>query len=590
MTTNQTPVVLYAAKSTKDPKDSTGSQLARIEERIIQLGDREKVGSFHEENVSGYKRSRGPELEAAIDAAISAAEDGESELWVFHSSRVGRGTGKRDEARSVNEVFTHLRRHGVALRSVEDDEFVTNPMLIGFSSSQASKYSEDLSAHVCRGKDEQMEAGLRLGGPVPDGLLRVIERDPATDKITSRRYVRDDARAPIIERMFELSEQRHGDNVVARTLNEEGLRTKRGKSWTRRRVQDALLNPIYAGRVRRQTVHGEKLDDPEVVEGTNIEPLIEPTRYDAITAARAQRDRMKRNDPRRRGGRPTIRFALAKIAVCDRCGESMYSRKSPYKRKDGSHARHYLCANVHGETGLCDAPKVNAEKVDTAIISYLDGLFVNFEEWQDEVARGRASKRDAVNADLKRAQNRLDEAVRREARVRRTWADSEEGSTPRRMAEASFEELAAEREDAKARVERLERTLAAEEALTPTTDDMLDLFNELAGSVRGGDDDSMRELNERLQAQFEAFRIDTMPDGTIGVQPVLHPRPAFDVQEAFANWVVAGQPLPEGDEAERIVREGHVEDPRWVTGQEEIRPPAKALKVALTEMGPQPQP
>jgi hypothetical protein len=36
-------------------------------------------------------------------------------VWVFHSSRLARGSGRMREARALGEVFYDLRRHGVAL-------------------------------------------------------------------------------------------------------------------------------------------------------------------------------------------------------------------------------------------------------------------------------------------------------------------------------------------------------------------------------------------------------------------------------------------------------------------------------------------
>jgi DNA invertase Pin-like site-specific DNA recombinase len=581
------PAVLYAAKSTKDPNDSTGSQLRRIEERIDQLGGRAMVRSFKEDGVSGFRRSRGPELAAAIAAAkAAAAERGAAELWVFHSSRLGRGTGKMREARALGEVFYDCRRHGVTLRSVEDDTAVTEEAFIGMASTMARKYSEDISAHTRRSKDEQMKRGQRLGGPVPDGLQRHVERDPDTDRTTARRYDRDPDRAPIIERIFDLSEQGHGDGVIARALNADGLRTKGGRPWTRRRVQDTLLNPIYAGRVRRTSVNGRRLDEPEVVTATNIEPLIGAARFDRITGARAERD-LASPAKHVRGGRPTTRYALAKLGVCDRCGEGLYAATSPYQRKDGTRARSYVCANVRTETGLCDQPKINAETVDRAIVSYLDGLFVDFEAWQSELRRGTESQRAAAEAELARERAQREKGVRREALVRERWLRATEGGDEReerRLAEVHASVVAA-RDDASARVERLEETLGTEPE-PPPTDDMLDLFNELAASVRLGGG-TLGELNERLRAEFQEFRLDTMPDGSVGVQPVLRPRP-FDAGAAFIWWLDAGRPLPSDEEAERIVREGHIEDARWVTGDEQIRPPVKALAVP-TEMGPDPQ-
>ena len=79
-------------------------------------------------------------------AKAAAAEHGEAELWVFHSSRLARGSGRKNEARALGEVFYDLNRHGVTLRSVQDDPYVTDEAFVGMASKMANKYSEDLLA------------------------------------------------------------------------------------------------------------------------------------------------------------------------------------------------------------------------------------------------------------------------------------------------------------------------------------------------------------------------------------------------------------------------------------------------------------
>ena len=76
------------------------------------------------------------DVDYVVDAALAAAkqlaaENNEAELWVFHSTRLGRGSGLRHQARSLLEIFAETRRAGVTLRSVEDDAFLTNHPYMG---------------------------------------------------------------------------------------------------------------------------------------------------------------------------------------------------------------------------------------------------------------------------------------------------------------------------------------------------------------------------------------------------------------------------------------------------------------------------
>ena len=86
---------------------------------------------------------------------------------MFGSDRLARGSGRK--TRSLLEVFTEMRRAGVTLRSVEDDAYITDGDLIGIASRMATKYAEDLSAHVTRGLDGRKRHGL----PVGQGAVRL---------------------------------------------------------------------------------------------------------------------------------------------------------------------------------------------------------------------------------------------------------------------------------------------------------------------------------------------------------------------------------------------------------------------------------
>lgn len=87
--------------------------------------------------------------------------------------------------------------------------------------------------------------------------------------------------------------------------------------------------------------------------------MIAPDDFHRISALTAKRDKAAMSrDRRARAGRPSTRYALAKLATCDRCGARMYSQTSPYKRRDGTQQRSYVCGNVRDSTGVCDEPSL----------------------------------------------------------------------------------------------------------------------------------------------------------------------------------------------------------------------------------------
>lgn len=104
----------------------------------------------------------------------------------------------------------------------------------------------------------------------------------------------------------------------------------------------------------------------------------------------------------------------------------------------------------------------------------------------------------------------------------------------------------------------------------------LDAFNDLRNAIRGAEGRGLGELNERLCAEFEEFRMDRTDDDVVGVQSVLRVR-EFDVGAAYAAWVDAGKPEPTPEQVAEHRRERVADGPIWVTGSARMRPPAKAL-------------
>ncbi|MDP9416810.1 MAG: recombinase family protein [Actinomycetota bacterium] len=477
------PAVVYAVRSKADERSrtegqegSTESQVEKVRARLADDAERTIVGIFKEDGFSGSKRNRGPQLEAAIQTAVRAAEQhGRAELWAFTSSRFGRGTSLKGEARAVGALFYELRDKGVALRTVADDEFVTNEMLIGFASRQASKYTEDLAANVRRGKDAQLKRGVWLGGPVPEGWL--LEPMPGT-RPPRARLVRDRDRAPVILRLIALAQEGWGRNTLARKMNGEGYRTVRGRAWQGRSVENVLLNPVHAGAIVR---HRGKPNEEINWDGEHRDQAyLSREDYKALRAAFASRDKAKRGRPQ--SGQPTRRYALAKLAECAVCGGRMYSTTSPYRRKDGTHARRYVCGNVKGSTGLCDAAPVDAEQVDGWIVEDLHRLTFDFDTWFASVTAADHDERAAAERELADVEDQQSAQRRRVRQVEATLLRWIEGGQEDR-ADALADTLTRQQQEL-SRLERAATNLRARLTAEPDHGDEVDAALDWWNTVR----------------------------------------------------------------------------------------------------------
>jgi site-specific DNA recombinase len=508
--------ILYAAKSTEDTRGSIPTQLQDAR-RLAEREGLDVVAAYQDENASAYRGSRGPGLEDARQHAERlVTERGSCALIVQHSDRLARGDART--AMHLIEYVLWAIKAGVTLRSVQDDDSVRDLLYAAIGGQRNFEDSKRKSAAVAAGKQRQFERGERLGGPVPDGLRRVVALDDRGK--AHARYEPDPARSAVIERIFALSESGLGDPAVARRMNEEGYRTKANGSWTRRRVQDVLSNPLYAGRValRRNT------PDAPVTSATNVTALIEPERFDRIRALRPGRDKaLSRRGPSRPGLTST-RYVLSKLARCGRCGEAMYATTSPYKRKDGTQARHYVCKEVRYQTGRCDAPKIPAERVDSAVVQHINRLFLELETWLAEVSIARTTEREGIERQLAETQARAVQLERSETKAhdRLTTALANDDALADTYATA-LKRIGADRAQLAAAVADLRAVLAALDDEPAAADAALDFWNRLAEAVRGTDTgtDAVVKVNARLRDVFETFVLDTVKDGVVGVLPVL---------------------------------------------------------------------
>lgn len=512
-------VVIYAALSkASDDADqlSIATQVEAVKAKLAHeypngfdlcRDERSSRDYFEDDGYSGSKGNRGPGLENAIRAAVEAAQShGTAELWANTSARFGRGTSRPGEARAIGELFYELRRQGVALRTVADDELVRNEMLVGIGSTIAAKYSKDLSESVRRAKLREAKAGNLPGGPVCDGYVS----EPVIDgnKVMGRQMRIDPARREPVEMLFELASRGTPDAHIARKLNAAGWLTRNDKPWTRRTVQNMVTNPFYAGRV---ALHRGKPD--QVVFDGKHPALVDPAVFDAIQNSRPGRDY---SPDAKRVGRPNENHALARLGVCGVCGGRMNAITSTYRRKDGTKARRYQCANYTVSNGMCSSKPIDATSVDAAVIAALDTLMVDFDAWRTQIEQGQASERKRLRLEVDRASDALAAQLHKAEKVEAKWSEFVAAGDDKK-ADAVLSIV----EKEKQRTVEAERLLqAAQDALAAIpehlpADEMLDFANALQAAINGQVDTNgtMGEINRALRELFTEFRITETADG-----------------------------------------------------------------------------
>jgi DNA invertase Pin-like site-specific DNA recombinase len=518
--------VIYGVKSSPDEKESVADQQHQATE-AAEREDREVVATFGEQNASGYRRERGPELEAAMRAARTLAEqDGEAELWVFHSSRLARGDGRKGK-RSMQLVVAQLLYEDVIVRSVSDPEMV-DPMLTGIGSKIGNQYSKDIGTHTKRGLRQRKEAGKPVGA-VPFGFM--VEVTVEGGKPVSRRLI-DPITGPLRAQALERLADGASPGSVARWLNAQGVKTRRGKSWTPRAMRQVAESDVH--------------------EGGNGYPAI-------VTPELAQRAResLQRLDPvavqRRTGGRQPRdpAFILRAIASCT-CGAPLYTT-----RKYLGGERSYVCREHVQSSGLCHAKPIPAELLERHVLDHLARFTDDVESW----IAGLLAERDGA---LKARESGLDQERAALAALDRQRAD--------RMAELEaigvtkvglelIERMDAKRKSQAETIADAE-AMVAEFATTPNVNAALDAYSELLDLINGrvGKAQGAQELNEALggllvglwcqidqdilRVEFELHTANSgefvLPDGRLDFERAGQQPPLVGLLPAGPN----GEPIP----------------------------------------------
>ena len=508
--------VLYAARSKtdEDVNESTASQIEKIDARLGQL-DRLIVGQAHIDHASGSKTNRGPGLAAAINAATAAADEfGHAELWVFHSSRLARGSGKKGEARALGRLLYELQAHGVTVRSVSDDEFTTNEMLWGFASRQSAKYSEDLSDHVTRGYEKAAKRGTAawLARGIKLGGYQVLREFDDRGRVihTAIKHPED---AWIYQLIFEMAKAGSGAVTIQLELSARDARTRparkdhNARPFDVNRISQILDNEAYAGLL----VH-----KGEVVGPGDWPRYIEPEDFYRLREER----RTRMPDTTRQPGRPPVGYLLSNLAVCGECGGPM--RASTHRR---DRHRSYVCKahrNYHRSSAeWCPSSPVDAEQADLLVLSGIDGLLTDADTLREQLSAGRTAQIDRmgkVAEDARRDAQEADRvAERAQERYARALAEDDDVA-----AEIALDVVRDAREKSQSARARLDAALdALSTDSVPDDRDVLDrVWESLSGRIKDAAGD-VQKLNAVLRERFLAFRLERGEDGLLRIVPTL---------------------------------------------------------------------
>ncbi len=176
-------------------------------------------------------------------------------------------------------------------------------------------YSANLGAEVRRGMTERASRGLPvsvapLGYTYRDKAFVVIPEEAATVRAIYQDFING---VPII--------------AIAKKLNSQGIRTKRGGPWENRTVRYILTNPVYTGKVRWCREGANDYHCSTLLEGTMIvdgehEAIISQEDFDR--AQQRMEDYLKRyKGTAPKAQRQEVSRMLQGLVKCSACGGTL---------------------------------------------------------------------------------------------------------------------------------------------------------------------------------------------------------------------------------------------------------------------------
>ncbi len=397
--------VIYCRVSTKDQVRENNS-LENQEKACISYCQRQgiEVAQVFVDEGESAKTAERTEFQKML--RYCRENKGQIQFVIVYSlSRFSRNTHDHLVIRGV------LAGLGISLRSVTEpiDNSSTGKLmetiLAGFS-----QFDNDVKAERTKaGMKAALEKGRWPWG-APLGYLN--DKGPkGQSNITP-----DPERAPLIKKAFELyATGLYTRPQVLKTINNLGLRTKKGKKIALQTLETVLKNPLYAG-----WMTAKNLENP--IRGT-FEPLIDQSLFDKVQAVLAGKKvtvtAYLRNHPD---------FPLRQFAKCGGCTRPLTASWSKGRKKKYPN---YRCPK-------CKSVSIRKEAFEKEFVSYLERLVpetkylelfkaIVLDKWHEKEIEAIALSKSLQKCveELKERKDKLEEAFIYEKRIDKATYDGQ---------------------------------------------------------------------------------------------------------------------------------------------------------------------
>ncbi|MDX6768763.1 MAG: recombinase family protein [Elusimicrobiota bacterium] len=351
-----TRAALYARVSSEGQAEkdlSIPAQLKALRDYATKRG-----WTVHAEYVDEAKSARSADR-PKFQEMIATARQKEAPFNAILVWKLSRFARNREDSIIYKKL---LRKHGVEVVSINEqiDDSPSGRLLEGIIEVIDEFYSANLASDTIRGMKENARRGFLNGSVAPFGyrIAKVMVDGNQKAKLAVAKE-----EAPLVKRIFKLCLDGRGAKEIARALNDEGVRTRRGGRWEVNGVRYIMRNETYTGvlvfnRVRKHPLREGQNWGEHTVRVEDAHPAI----IDKETFERAQAVITARSPRRVHPRTVSSNYLLSGFLFCA-CGANMVGQAAKSSR-----FFYYGCHNRQrrGEHG-CESRLVSRERIEAAV-------------------------------------------------------------------------------------------------------------------------------------------------------------------------------------------------------------------------------
>lgn len=325
-------VVIYARFSSHNQTEQSIEGQLKVCYDYAAQHDYRVIGEYIDRAISGKTDDR-PQFQQMIADSSKRLFEG---VLVYQLDRFARN-------RYDSAVYKkRLKKNGVrvfsARENISDD--ASGILIESVLEGMAEYYSAELAQKIKRGMDLNGEKCLVTGG----GTALGYKIDKATKK-----YVIDEATAPIVKRIFEMYADGATVADICRYMNSHGVTTSRGNEFNKNSLRKMLQNKRYIG---IYTYKGTETPG-------GIPQIIDDELFQRV------QEKMQRNKKAPARARAKDEYLLTTKLFCGYCKEMMTGYGGT--GKNGKQHHYYICNGVKRKSG-CHKKTVRKQYIEDLVI------------------------------------------------------------------------------------------------------------------------------------------------------------------------------------------------------------------------------